>query len=262
VDVLMAYLSGEVNSHRDQDVRRALHVLAAMADTCGCCVIVLRHLNKATGGNALYRGGGSIGIIGAARAGYMCGLDPDDEAGHTRVLACVKSNLAALPPALAYRITPDELRGCAAIQWDGPSDHKAASLLAEPADPDERTERDEAAEWLRAYLADEGGEAKAGEVIKAAFANGFSKTTLHNARKKARITTGKAGFGGGWVWRLQSAKVQEGSEGSKPQEPDSSEPLSEPSTATSGETRTQRACSRHTRFGPHPHCPDCQEGTT
>src|SRR5262249_32138192 len=162
VDVLMAYLSGEVNSHRDQDVRRALHVLAAMADKCGCCVIVLRHLNKATGGNALYRGGGSIGIIGAARAGYMCGTDPDDDTRQRRVLACVKLNLAPEPSALAYRLVPDELRGCAAVQWDGQSSHKAATLLSEPADPDERTERDEAAEWLKSYLTDEGGEAKAG----------------------------------------------------------------------------------------------------
>ena len=46
VDVLMAYLAGDVNAHRDQDIRRALHVLSAMADRTGCCVIILRHLNK------------------------------------------------------------------------------------------------------------------------------------------------------------------------------------------------------------------------
>ena len=119
VDVLMAYLAGDVNAHRDQDVRRALHVLSAMADRTGCCVIVLRHLNKAGGGNALYRGGGSIGIIGAARAGFMCGTDPDDETGQPRVLASVKSNLAAEPPALAYRLVPDMLRGCAPFNGTG-----------------------------------------------------------------------------------------------------------------------------------------------
>ena len=58
VDVLMAYLSGDVNAHRDQDVRLALHLLAAMAERSGCCIIVLRHLNKSPGGNAVYRGGG------------------------------------------------------------------------------------------------------------------------------------------------------------------------------------------------------------
>jgi hypothetical protein len=81
VDVLMAYLSGAVDSYRDQDVRRALHPLAAMADRTGCTVLVLRHFSKTGGEKAVYRGGGSIGIIGAARAAFMCGTDPEDELG-------------------------------------------------------------------------------------------------------------------------------------------------------------------------------------
>ena len=204
VDVLMAFLSGQVNSHRDQDIRRALHVLAAVAERTGCCVIVLRHLNKASGGNAIYRGGGSIGIIGAARAGYMCGTDPDDESRQRRVFACVKSNLAAEPPALAYRLVPDDLRCCARIQWEGISQHKAATLLSEPDDPDERNERDEAAEWLTSYLIRNGGEAIAGDVIKAARGDGIAPRTLQRARKRANVTTAKAAFGSGWVWRIDT----------------------------------------------------------
>src|SRR5438034_629662 len=57
IDPLMAYLAGEVNSHRDQDVRRGLHPLAHMAEQTGAAVVVIRHLNKVTGGNPLYRGG-------------------------------------------------------------------------------------------------------------------------------------------------------------------------------------------------------------
>jgi hypothetical protein len=202
VDVLMAYLAAEVNSHRDQDVRRALHVLATMADRTGCCVIVLRHLNKATGGNAIYRGGGSIGIIGAARAGYICGTDPDDETGLGRVFACLKLNLAPHPPALAYRLVNDELRGCARVVWEGVSEHKATTLLAERASEDERSDRDEAAEWLTGYLIDHGGEDRAGEIFKAARRDGIAQHTIQRARKRAGVTTTKATFGGGWVWRL------------------------------------------------------------
>ncbi len=102
----MAYLAGDVNAHRDQDIRRALHVLSGLAERPGCCVIVLRHLNKSGGGNALYRGGGSIGIIGAARAGFMCGRDPDDETGARRVFANIKMNIAPEPPSLAYWLVP------------------------------------------------------------------------------------------------------------------------------------------------------------
>jgi hypothetical protein len=205
IDVLMAFLSGEVNSHRDQDVRRALHVLATTADQCGCCVIVLRHLNKAGGGNALYRGGGSIGIIGAARAGFMCGTDPTDDTGKTRVLAPVKANLAEMPPALAYHLVNDDLHGCASVQWDGISEHAAASLLSEPAtedDRDDRSARDEAAGWLTDYLTDNGGEATPGDAKKAAREAGIAPRTLERARLKARVKIKRSGFPARTVWVL------------------------------------------------------------
>jgi len=79
VDPLMAFLSGDVNSHRDQDVRRALAPLAAVAESTGAAVVVVRHLNKDSGGNVLYRGGGSIGIIGAARCALLVAKHPEDE---------------------------------------------------------------------------------------------------------------------------------------------------------------------------------------
>lgn len=203
VDVLMAYLPGKVDSHRDQDVRTVLHQLAAVADEARCTVLLLRHLNKASGGNPLYRGGGSIGIVGAARAGFLVAKDPEDDA--RQVLACTKSNLAATPPSLTYTVVADPDTQAARIEWGGSSPHAAAALLADPGSDDERSERDEAAEWLTAYLIDEGraGVAKAGEVIKAAARDGIPKTTLTRARKRAGVTTEKAGFGGGWLWRIR-----------------------------------------------------------
>jgi hypothetical protein len=207
VDVLMAYLSGDVNSHHDQDVRRALHPLAALAERCGCCVLVLRHLNKTTGASAVYRGGGSIGIIGAARAGFMCGTDPEDET--RRVLAPVKCNLSAEPRALAYQLVPDELRGCVKIRWLGETALKPWELLSDPGDGDQRSQRDEAVEWLRGYLTDNGGEAKAGDAIKAARGDGIVQHTLQRVRRRAGVITTKAEFGGGWVWRLAAAPGSE-----------------------------------------------------
>ena len=97
LDPLMAFLSGDTNSHRDQDIRRALAPLAGLAERTGACVLVVRHLNKAPGNNPLYRGGGSIGIIGAARMAFVVGKDPQDE--NRRVLASTKNNLASRPRA-------------------------------------------------------------------------------------------------------------------------------------------------------------------
>src|SRR4029079_8173039 len=67
IDPLMAFLGLSVNAMNDQNVRRALFPLSRLAETTGAVILVVRHLNKNTQGSALYRGGGSIGIIGAAR---------------------------------------------------------------------------------------------------------------------------------------------------------------------------------------------------
>ena len=141
-------------------------------------MLVIRHLNKNGANSALYRGGGSIGIIGTARAAMIVGADPDDET--RRVLAMSKSNLAQMPPALAYRVVNCEEHGCGQIRWDGISDHSATELLAIPASDDERTAQDEAADFLRAYLGQI--EHKATEVKKAARQEGIADTTLHRAR--------------------------------------------------------------------------------
>ena len=204
VDVLVAYLGGEINTYRDQDVRRALHPLAAMAERAGCCVVLLRHHTKSGGQHAIYRGGGSIGIIGAARAGFMVGTDPADPSGQTRVLAPVKTNLAKRPRSLAYRLA--EADGCVRVEWLGPSDRRAADLLTDDQARDEQTDRDEAADWLTGYLKDHGSEDRAGDIIKAAAKDGIAQHTLQRARRRAGVITAKASFGGGWVWRLDPSE--------------------------------------------------------
>lgn len=222
VDVMMAFLPSKVDSHRDQDVRGVLSGLAAMAERTGACVLLLRHLNKSSGGSALYRGGGSIGIIGAARVGLLAATDPEDET--RRVLAGTKSNLAPLPDALSYRLVDSPEHGCARVEWLGVSQHSAGALLAVMPDGEERTERDEAADWLTKYLIDSGGEAIAADAIKAAARDGIAKTTLHRARGRAGVTSTKDGFGGPWVWRLDERRFREGSEDPSLRDREPSEP--------------------------------------
>jgi RecA-family ATPase len=71
IDPLMAFLSEKTDSHKDQDVRKALAPLATLAERKRAAVLIVRHLNKAAGGNTLYRDGGSIAIIDAARSGLV-----------------------------------------------------------------------------------------------------------------------------------------------------------------------------------------------
>lgn len=200
VDPLMAYLGGEVNTYRDQDVRRALAYLARLAEDTTAAVVLIRHLNKSSSANPIYRGGGSIGIIGAARAGLLVALDPDDDT--RRILAVTKSNLSVVPPALAYRLE-DTGTGVARVVWDGPTDHTAAQLLSIPATDEERSALNEAVAFLTELLRD--GPRPAKDVQRQAREAGFSDATLRRAKSRAGITsqrTGGIGADGAWTWAL------------------------------------------------------------
>jgi RecA-family ATPase len=210
IDVLSAFLGSHVDSYRDQDVRAALMPLARVAERTGAAVVVLRHLSKTGGTNAIYRGGGSIGIIGAARAGLLVAPDPEDDT--RRILAVTKSNLAAMPQALAYRLVGDEQYACARIQWEGTTDHKAGDLLATP-DTEERSARDEAVEFLLDVLAD--GPVPSKQIDKLRRDAGIAERTLKRAKDKAGVETYREGFGaaGLWYWRLRIAGHESSIEG-------------------------------------------------
>src|SRR5258708_6124431 len=71
LDPLMAVLARNIDSSRDQDVREVLTPLAQLAERTGCAILIIRHLNKGSSDNILYRGAGSICLISAARTGLL-----------------------------------------------------------------------------------------------------------------------------------------------------------------------------------------------
>ncbi len=183
---LDVYLNTNINSYRDQDVRCALALLAGLAERTGACIVLLRHLTKGSGGSqAMYRGGGSIGIIGAARAGLVAAYDPEDDSGVRRVLGVTKSNLYETQPALAYQLVGDVERACARVEWLGATSHTADQLVAPRQTDEERTALAEAVEWLEGLLTD--GPVKHAEVRSLADAAGIAKNTLYRAQKRLGV---------------------------------------------------------------------------
>jgi hypothetical protein len=207
VDPLMAFLPGEVNSHRDQDVRRALAPLARLAERTGAAIVLVRHLTKETGGNPLYRGGGSIGIVGAARSGLLIAKHPEDDG--RRVLASIKSNLAPPAPSLVFGLASTE-SGAVRVDWKGESNLDASALLSAPTDHEEKSALSEAQEFLREVLSD--GPQAASAVKREADSAGIAKRTLDRARQSLGVVSeregehGKRG-GGKWFWRLTEVKA-------------------------------------------------------
>lgn len=205
IDPLMAYLGGEINSYRDQDTRRVLSGVKGVAERTGAAVLVVRHLTKGGGTNGVYRGGGSIGIIGAARSGLLVAKDPDDETGERCILVSTKSNLGPPPPALAYRIVGVE--DTSRVQWEGATEHTAAGLLALPDTEDQRTARAEAEDFLTELLAN--GPMLSIDLLKEAKAAGIAEATLRRAKKTLDVDVYRQGGIGGegrWLWEL-NAKV-------------------------------------------------------
>jgi hypothetical protein len=210
-ETLSAVLGEKINSFKDADIRRAMTPLRGLAERTGACVLAVRHLNKKEGGNPLYRGGGSIAMIAAARSGLIVARDPDDEA--KRVLAVSKKNLADAPPAISYRIErarTEEGISTSRIAWLGKCDHSPAQLLAPANEPGESSAIMEAVTFLEEMLAS--GRVSVKDLTREAHAAGITDSTLKRARQRLKIQPRKDGFGGGWYLELP-ASAAEGDQG-------------------------------------------------
>lgn len=207
VDPLVSVISGSIDTHRDADTRQALQPLATIADSTAATIVGLVHHSKAATDDALNLVLGSRAFVATARAVLSVVADPEADDG-TRMLALSKSNLGRLDlPALSFRVesalvpTAEGAATTGRVVWTGEHDVDVADLLrAGRGDPDERADRDEAADWLRGYLTDMGGEASAADVRKACSAAELTWRTVQRARSRAGVGAVRSGFGQGSVW--------------------------------------------------------------
>ena len=208
LDPLMSVLHAGIDTHRDRELRTALDPLSAMADTTGAAVVGLAHFNKSASSDALNLITGSRAFSAVSRAVISVAKDPDDDAGAC-VMSQSKNNLGRLDlPHLRYVVrsaTVDTEEGPAEVgrlEFTGESDRGVGDILADGSSGEERTARGEAADWLRAYLVDAGGEAAAKDIKKAATADGLAVITVERARTKAGVTVTRPAPGRPSVWSI------------------------------------------------------------
>ena len=204
VDPIVAGLSGEVNSHRDQDVRGVLAPLAQMAEHYGIAIVCVMHVNKSAAKQFFLRVGGSIGFVGAARSMLLVARDPDDpdgERGCRRIVAHGKCNVGPLAPSLLYVIDqiwlPSEIE-TSRLSLVGECDTTTSDLLG---GGDERLAIDEARDFLEQELAD--GPRPSEEISRIAGKNGIADRTLKRARNALGVKVKKLGFGSDGRWFLE-----------------------------------------------------------
>lgn len=211
LDPLVAFLSGKLDSHRDQAVRRVLAPLAQLAATQTLAVIGIVHLNKGQFTDLLDKVGGSVGFGAAPRSVLAFGSDPADPEGaegRQRVLVHAKCNVGPKQPALAYRIESRWIHGDDGERIEtsravllGDSTATAEDLLSTQT-AEERSARDEAEEFLRVELAH--GPRAFKDLAAAATSEGIAEKTLRRAKDALGVVSTKerGGQHGGWQWRL------------------------------------------------------------
>jgi hypothetical protein len=183
IDPVSRYFGREVNMPSDQSVRRALASLGDLARRRACAVLLIRHLNKAEGRRALYRGLGSIGLAGICRSAWLVAESP--EAPGRRVLAQQKGNLGPPQPSLAFEVVQPE-GGAATLSWLGPAAVTAEGLVgSRRRHGPEPVKRKSAAVWLTELLAS--GPMKVRDIWERVLKEGLSPKTVRNARKDLGI---------------------------------------------------------------------------
>jgi hypothetical protein len=115
VDPVSAFIVEDINSHNEASVRRALSPLGDIARETGCCIVLVRHLNKDGSMKAMYRGGGSIAFSAIARSGIITGKCEDGSLG----LAQVKCSYAErFKGVVRYSVTGwKENPGIGVVNW-------------------------------------------------------------------------------------------------------------------------------------------------
>jgi hypothetical protein len=211
VDPFMAFLDGELDAHRDQDVRRCMHRLKLLAEKLNVAILIVRHLNKLIGGPALYRGGGSIGITGAVRSALVVGKNPNNQ--QQCVLAPVKCNLAAKPKSLAYVV--ETAGDVSRIGWLGETDLQADDVLAHAGGRKRKTTGEQCADAIRDFLADGPQDSEGMDAWLTQ--HGYSHWSIKSGRRLAGVKVRHVGFGGKCMAELAGPEpVQDWEDGELP----------------------------------------------
>ena len=102
IDPIQAFLGAQIDMNRANEVRPIFRALSEIAEVHDCAILMIGHLNKASGSQSTYRGLGSIDMTAAVRSLLFIGKVRDDPT--TRVLTHEKSSLAPPGKSLAFSL--------------------------------------------------------------------------------------------------------------------------------------------------------------
>ena len=194
LDPIQAYIGATVDMHRANEIRPVLKHLGIIAEKHNCAIILIGHMNKASGSKSTYRGLGSIDIQATARSVLLVARLRDKP--NIRIMAHDKSSLAPTGDAIGFEMTEDNGMVCI-----GPYDITIDELLSGNEGRGKK-KLDIAENFIKEYF----GINKvipSNEIMMEAAKRSIKRNTLLSAKKKLGITSGKEKAEDGtiyWTW--------------------------------------------------------------
>ena len=173
IDPIQAFLGAQVDMNRANEVRPIFRALGEIAEVHDCAILMIGHLNKASGSQSTYRGLGSIDMTAAVHSLLFIGKVRDDPT--TRVLTHEKSSLAPPGKSLAF-----SLGDAGGFRWLGEYQLTADELLSGSEHTPTKVER---AEKLILSLLENGRICPSSVIDKAAQEQGISPRTVRSAKR-------------------------------------------------------------------------------
>lgn len=194
LDPIQAYIGATVDMHRANEIRPVLKHLGIIAEKHNCAIILIGHMNKASGSKSTYRGLGSIDIQATARSVLLVARLRDKP--NIRIMAHDKSSLAPAGDAIGFEMTEDNGMVCI-----GPYDITIDELLSGNEGRGKK-KLDTAENFIKEYF----GTNKvipSNEIMMEAAKRSIKRNTLLSAKKKLGITSDKEKLDDGtiyWTW--------------------------------------------------------------
>ena len=193
LDPIQAYFGGGMDMNRANEARDMTKRLGALAEKYRCAVILIGHMNKASGNKAAYRGMGSIDFFAVARSVLLVGRVEGEP--NIRAVVQIKNNLAQFGHPKAFELMES------GFKWLGDYEITADEVLGGIAPTANKLEQ--AKQMLR-ELAETANAVQSNEIFDMAEEQGISKRTLENAKKELGIRARK--INNSWYWELDKIK--------------------------------------------------------
>ncbi len=193
IDPLQAFLGANVDMNRANEVRPIFRRLADVAQATNCAIVMIGHLNKASGSQSTYRGLGSIDITAVVRSLLFIGKVRADPT--TRVIVHEKSSLAPPGQSLAFSLGDEK-----GFRWIGAYDISTEDLLTGSEGNKTELKQEQAVKLIEEFLS-EGRKVSIAEINKEAAERGISERTVRLARNSMgdKIASERQGKDW-WIW--------------------------------------------------------------